>query len=116
MTFEEKVNSIIGKPYSTSDYHCYHVVEFLIPNAPKIDEVALTLSSVKELNKKHDEVLELQYPEDECIVLMGNNDIMVHAGVSYKNGVVHNEVSGVKYEALQSIEKRFANIRYFHVN
>ena len=116
MTFTEKVNAIIGKPYDRENYHCYDVVEYLVPGAPKVQQTAITMSSIREINREHVGVVDIDEPVNECIVLLGNNDLITHAGVFYNNMIIHNESTGVRAEHISKIKQRFSLVRYSNVS
>ncbi len=114
MTFEDKVNDLIGKPFDAYKFHCWTLVEDLLPNAPKIEGTAKTLSvSVKHFKKElvSHNLKEVDLLQDKDIIIMGKNDTYFHAGVFYKGGVVHASEFGVIYQPLKDIKKTYTQVK-----
>ena len=112
--FEDKVNELIGQPYDAVDSHCWHLVEELVPFAPKLDVTAKTLTtSVKHFDKelKLHNLNEVANFEDKDIIVLGREDIFFHAGVYYDGGVIHASLEGVIYQQLDIINKIYSSIK-----
>ncbi len=120
MTFEDKVNGIIGLPYDKYKAHCWDLVEFLVPDAPKIFGTAKTLATSVKHFKTELEIYKLNEIDikdfkDKDIVILGRNNIMFHAGVYYDGGVIHASESGVVYQPMDFIKKLYGNMQGFRV-
>jgi len=120
MSFEDKINGIIGLPYDKFKAHCWHLVEFLIPDAPHIEGEAINLvSSVKQFNKELEchnlNDIKEQDLQDKDIVILGKNNIMFHAGVYYDGGVIHASEMGVVYQPISTIKLLYTNIQGLRV-
>lgn len=112
--FEDKVNSLIGKPFDAYEYHCWSLVEDILPTAPKIEGTAKTLSvSVKHFKKElfSHNLLEVSDYKDKDIIIMGRNDTYFHAGVYFKGGIIHASENGVIYQPLSEIKKIYTEIK-----
>jgi len=116
MTFEERANKLIGLQYDIKTYHCWHLVCDLLPNAPRIEATATTLSALKAMNQTYPSLKEIKEPTDRCVVLMGNKDVLIHAGVYYKGGIIHAELAGVVYETIGKMRLRWGTMRYYNVD
>ena len=80
----------IGKKYCKTSYNCAHFVsqwyeERLNITIPVVNE--FDRSFVKWLRQHFDPV---ESPENNCLVLMVNNDGSYHIGVYYEYGIYHN--------------------------
>ncbi len=120
MSFEDKVNGVIGLPYDKFKAHCWHLVEFLIPDAPKIEGTAKTLSTSVRHFKEELEIYKLNEIDVEDfknkdIVILGRNNIMFHAGVYYDGGVIHAGETGVVYQPMSFITQLYGNVQGFRV-
>ncbi len=120
MSFEDKVNGIIGLPYDKFEAHCWHLVEFLVPDAPKLEGAATSLTaSVKHFNKELECHALNEVHEDDFInkdiVILGKNNIMFHAGVYYDGGVIHASDNGVVYQDMKMIKLLYSNVQGLRV-
>ena len=120
MSFEDKVNGIIGLPYDKFKAHCWHLVEFLVPDAPKLEGEAINLTaSVKHFKKELEshalnEIDEADF-KDKDIIILGRNNIMFHAGVYYDGGVIHASEMGVIYQPMSMIKLIYSNVQGLRV-
>ena len=118
MTFEDKVNSLIGKPYEAYKAHCWTLVEDLLDNAPRIKGTAETLTkSVKHFKKEllSHNLKEVDIYQDKDIIILGKNNTFFHAGVFYKGGIIHASESGVVYQSLFEMKKIYTEIKGLRV-
>lgn len=118
MTFEDKVNSLIGKPYDAYKSHCWSLVEALLDNAPKIQGTADTLFvSVKHFKKEllQHSLQEVTHYQNKDIIILGKNNSFFHAGVFYENGIIHASEFGVIYQSLDTIKKTYTEIKGLRV-
>ena len=110
MSFEDKVNGIIGLPYDKFKAHCWHLVEFLVPDSPKLEGSAESLTaSVKNFE------IDMSDLKDKDIVILGRNNTMFHAGVYYNGGVIHASEMGVIYQPMSMIRLIYSNIQGLRV-
>ncbi len=112
MNIYERANSVIGKPYDAYKAHCWHLVEFLQPLAPKIDATAESLyRSVKEfksnIDAHKDVVQEVEKYQDGDIILLGRSGNYFHAGVYLYGRVVHANDTGVVAEEYGIIKLKY---------
>ena len=110
MIFEDKANLLIGKPYDAYKNHCYDLVMDLLPDAPKLQGTAESLThSIKQFREElnTNDLEEVTMLQNKDIVVMGRNDIYFHAGVFVNGGVVHASLSGVVYEPMTSIHRQY---------
>ena len=112
---EEKINSIIGKPYDAENYNCWHMVMELQPLAPSIDIAATRSAGIKNMNEDSYANWEVtESPSDLDICLLGNReDALHHAGVFYNGMIVHNDVTTVRAEPLAIIKNKYKCIRFY---
>ena len=118
MTFEDKANSLIGKPFDAYKAHCWTLIEDLLPNAPKIKGTAETLFiSVKHFKKQlsSHSLQEVTDYQNKDIIILGKNNSFFHAGVFYENGVIHASEQGVVYQSLKDIKKLYTEIKGLRV-
>lgn len=116
MTFEDRANKLIGKSYDAKEYHCWHLVCDLVPNAPRVNNIATTLSSLKAMNAAYSELEEIDVPANGSVVLLGNHETLVHAGVWYNGNVIHAELGGVIMQPLLKLKQRFSLVRYYNAH
>lgn len=112
--FEDKVNSLIGKPYEAYNAHCWTLVEDLLDNAPKIKGTAETLAtSVKHFKKEllSHNLKEVNVYKDKDIIILGKNGTYFHVGVFYKGGIIHASENGIVYQPLNEIKKIYTEIK-----
>ena len=118
--FEDKINDLVGRPYNAQTFHCWSLVEELVPNAPKLSVIGGNYEqSIREFKKNTPEYIE-QFTEvrenakSGDIVLAGNNYIN-HAGVLYLDSdnvlVIHNDTKGVHVEPMYYFQKQYKMIR-----
>jgi hypothetical protein len=114
MTIYDKANSVIGKPYDAYKSHCWHLVEYLQPLAPKLDVSADNLyKSVKhfdeEIEKNINDLDSIAegFMLDGDIVLLGRGEKLFHAGVYLNNGVIHASDIGVVFERYAIIKQKY---------
>ncbi len=118
MTFEDKVNTVIGKPYDAYESHCWDLVTYLVPDAPLTDSVADSLlATVKHFKYelatfKLNEVSEFQ---NKDIIILGNGDTYFHAGVYYAGGVIHASNEGVVFQDMKNIKQLYTKIKGLRV-
>lgn len=118
MTFEDKANSLIGKPYDAYKFHCWTLIEDLLDDAPKIKGTANTLTvSVKHFKKEllSHSLQEVTDYQNKDIIILGKNNSFFHAGVFYENGVIHASEQGVVYQSLKDIKKLYTEIKGLRV-
>ncbi len=114
MSFENKVNSLIGKPYDEYKAHCYDLVMDLLPDAPKVDFVADSLfKSVKQIDTtiKEHKLIPVNSYKDKDIILLGRNGTYHHIGVYYNGGVIHADTRGAIYESMSKIKLYYSHIK-----
>jgi len=119
MEFEDKVNDIIGKKYDSESFHCYSLVEYLVPYAPKLEGTAKSLSCglshFKSELSQH-KLKKITEFKDKDLMVLGRNGIMFHIGVYYQDGVIHNtESDGVIYQSMATIKSLYSNIEGLRV-
>ena len=118
MTFEDKVNSVIGKPYNAYKAHCWDLVSFLVPNAPVTTSVANSLiASVKHFKNELStyNLTEVDTYKNKDIIILGNSETYFHAGVFYEGGVIHADSNGVVYQDISTIAKTYTKIKGLRV-
>ena len=117
-SFIDKINSLIGAPYDEREFHCWNLVEILVPNAPKISVVSQSLylnaKTFKNEIQNH-RLKEVQKFADKDIILLGNKETFFHSGVYFNGGVVHAKEGGVVYEKMDKIKLFYANIKGLRV-
>ena len=111
--FYNLVNSLVGKPFDEEEFHCWHLVESLLPSAPRIKTVATTYSALKLMRKDYPDCREIENPMDMCIVLMGvDKDLLSHAGVYFDNSIVHADRLGVRVEPMGQMLNRYPSMKF----
>ena len=112
--FEDKVNSLIGKPFDAYKYHCWSLIEDLLIDAPRIEGTAKTLAiSVKHFKKalfSHN-LSEVSEFIDKDIIIMGKNETYFHAGVYFQGGIIHASENGVVYQPLNEMKKIYSEMK-----
>jgi len=114
MSFYDKVNGVIGQPYDKFKNHCWHLVEYLVPTAPKLEGTAESLrTSVghfqEELNKTA--LVEVTSFKDQDIIVLGRGGTYHHAGVFCNGGVVHADVGGTIWQSLSDIRNIYPEVK-----
>ena len=120
MSFEDKVNDVIGKPYDVYKAHCWHLVKHLVPDAPDVHGTAKSLAtSVRhfrdELNNHKLNEIDESDLKNKDIVILGKNNVLFHAGVYYDDGIIHASESGVVYQPMSTIKIIYTNIQGLRV-
>ncbi len=116
MTFYDKVNEVIGQPYDSERNHCWHLVEYLVPWAPRVAiEAANLTTSVKvigrELERSTLNEIDSNDLQDEDIVLLGRGGTFHHAGVRCNGGVVHADAAGTVWQSMVDIKRIYPDIK-----
>lgn len=117
---EDKIESLIGRPYDAERFHCWTLVEELVPEAPKLKVIGGNYTSAikqfkEQINNNVKQYIEVrERPQSSDIVLAGNNYIN-HAGVLVEEDgtflVVHNDKNGVHVEPMYYFMKNYKQIR-----
>ncbi len=120
MSFEDKINGIIGLPYDKFTNHCWSLVEFLIPMAPTVKGTAKSLATSvsnfkRELQKHNLNEIDEGHFKNKDIIIMGRNGIMFHAGVFFEDGIIHASENGVVYQPLSVIKIHYNSIQGLRV-
>ena len=118
MIFEDKVNSIIGKPYDAYESHCWDLVTYLVPDAPKSSSVANTLlATVKHFKNElaSYNLNEVKEYENKDIIILGNGETYFHAGVYFESGVIHAGPEGVVFQDMNTIKRFYTKIKGLRV-
>ena len=114
MSFYDKVNEVIGRPYDSTKNHCWHLVEYLVPTAPKLEGEALSLAiSVKHFKEELDRTAlqEVTNFKDQDIIVMGRGGTFHHAGVFCNGGVVHADTIGTIWQTLADLRKVYPEVK-----
>ena len=114
MGFTDEVNAVIGQPYDENTNHCWHLVERLVPKAPKLEGVASSLtSSVKHFKEELDktELEEVSVFKDRDIIILGRAGTYHHAGVYCNGGVVHTDTSGTVWQLMSDIRNIYPEVK-----
>lgn len=118
MSFEDKVNNLIGQPYSDKN-HCYALVMQLVPDAPKVEFLADGIyKSIKQIEHTQTEynLKNVDNYKNKDIILLGNNEIYHHVGVYYEGGIVHSDIkNGVVYNSLEQLKKIYSSVKGLRV-
>ena len=111
----DKINSLIGKPYNATTYHCWNLVKELQPSAPDIDVIASKTTAVRYMNDKHyDNWIITQSPKDLDICLLGTKeDVYQHARIFFNGMIIHADIPMVRAEKLDIIYKTYPYIRFY---
>ena len=114
MSFIDEVNSVIGEPYDENTNHCWHLVERLVPKAPKLEGVASSLSvSVKHFKEELSKTLMTEVKEfkDRDVIILGRAGTYHHAGVYCNGGVVHVDTSGTVWQLVSDIRNIYPEVK-----
>ncbi len=114
MMFEEKANELIGMPYDAYKSHCWDLVMHLLPDAPKLDGTAETLThTVKQFKNEleHNNLEETVILQNRDLIVMGRDGMFFHAGVFYNGGVIHASLKGVVYEPISAIHRLYNSVK-----
>jgi len=116
MTFVDTVNTLIGKPYDAQYFHCWTLVELLLPYAPKVQVTAANLTvSVKEFKDRTQatNLKEVTDFGDKDIIVLGRNEVYHHAGVFFNGGIIHVDKLGTRWQLLSDMAKVYPSIKGF---
>ena len=108
MSLADSINDIIGKPFNAETFHCWTLVEELLPEAPKLDVTATSIiKSIKHFRDEMPEIglIEVDTYENGDIIVLGKNGVYMHAGVYYDGGLVHVDHYGARYQPMKDIDK-----------
>ena len=116
MSFYDKVNEVIGKAYDAEKSHCWNLVEYLVPTAPKLEGQASSLRiSVdlfkKELDRTKLTDVSIDHLKDQDIVVLGRGGVFHHAGVYCNGGVVHADVHGTVWQSMADMRKIYPEVK-----
>ena len=106
-TILNKLNSLIGKAYNAETYHCYHFIESVLP-VPKLKDVHVD-TALNDISKYKDLFVEIDSPEDFCIVLLGDK----HIGIYYNGGIYHADKPMVRYESMRVMKMKYKGFKWF---
>ena len=107
----EVLNSLVGKKYDSDNYHCYHFIEEVLSNAPKLKNIHVD-TALGDIEKYRHLFYAISSPEDYCIVLLGAQ----HIGIYFQKGVFHNnQVSGVHYTDMRTAKLTYNKISYYKI-
>ena len=119
--FEDKISELIGREYDANNFHCWSLVEELVPKAPKLAVIGGSYKkAIEGFAKETPNYLELyeevlKDPQNGDVLLAGNEKHLVHAGVLvYDSGtplVIHNDIKGVHVEPLYYFKKKYSVIK-----
>lgn len=115
----EKVQELIGKPYDTETYNCWHLVMDLVPTAPKVDVVATKIVAMSFFNDKkyYTGFKEVEIPKDGDIVLMGSTPKHLHhAGVYVNGGVIHADKPSVMFRSITYMKRLYREVRFYRAS
>lgn len=120
---DETINNIIGKKYNNETFHCWSLVEELIPEVPKVNIIVETQSRnikhFKEKIPKYKELIEVEKIEDGDFILLGRNEKnYFHVGVILKNNlIIHNtRIDGVVIETFKKIKIKYKHQKFIKVD
>lgn len=102
-------NEIIGKEYNPHTYHCYHFMEECL-NVPRLEDVA-TDTVLDDVIKYKDMFMPIKEPIAYCVALLGDK----HIGIYLNDGVYHNDTTGVRYERLRNIKRKYKTVSYYDI-
>ena len=109
MTLLKNPNELIGTPYDTDKYHCWHFIEECL-DVPTLNDISV--HTVKnDVNKYKDLFTQIETPVNYCIILIGDK----HIGIYYNNGAYHNDVGGVRYESLRTLKLKYKGFKYYDI-
>ncbi len=107
MTTLEKLNSLVGKEYHATDYHCYTFIQDVLP-VPNLFNVHV--DTAKNDIEKYKYLFEkIEEPIDFCIVLLGDK----HIGIWYNGGIYHNDHGGVRYETKRVMKLKYRSFTFY---
>ncbi len=102
-------NTLIGKGYNHTDFHCWTFIEECL-NVPTLKDVAVA-TAIDDVKKLDVLFTEIEKPINNCIILIGKS----HVGIYYKNGAYHNDTHGVRWESLRTLKLRYKGLKYYDV-
>ena len=103
------INTLIGKSYNSTTYHCYDFIEECL-NVPHLKDIHV--DTVKnDIIKYKNLFCVLKEAEDYSIALLGD----AHIGIYFKNGIYHNDTQGVRYEPLRTMKLKYKDISYHDI-
>ncbi len=113
----DNLNKLVGKAYDVVDYHCYHLIEEAVPNAPKLDMVNVATAEFDVIDYKHLFKPIRKPKEGRCIVLLGKEHIGIYdADIGY---IMHNDSrtgTGVRWESYHNMVRKYNDeLNYFTV-
>jgi len=118
----DKIEELIGKPYDAQDFHCWTLVEELVPNAPKVEVIGGSYRLAKGGFERNAETIadkvEVQGdPQEGDIILVGSKKSLIHAGVllidSGNRLVIHNDKDGVHIVPMIPFMQQYAVVKVF---
>ena len=110
----DKINEVIGKPFDAVNFHCYHLVRYLVPKAPDWRVVASIAEGLRWSSELTKLTKRVTTPESGDIALLGRTfKTMYHAGVYFEGRIVHVDSVGTRAELLHIIARKYPAIRYY---
>ena len=119
---EDKLEELVGREYDATHFHCWHLVEELVPKAPKLQveggDYAKAIRGFRNETPNYIEMFDeiTEDFKDLDVILVGNQHLN-HAGVLiFDSGnplVIHNDIKGVHVEPLKYFIEPFKKSKVF---
>ena len=103
----DKLNLLVGKEYNEDTFHCWNLVEAVLP-VPKLKDVHVA-SANDDVDKYLHLFTELKEPVDFCIVLLGKS----HVGIYYQGGIYHADKPMVRYEKMRAMKLKYKGFKWY---
>ena len=118
-----KIDTLVGQSYDADTFHCWTLVEELVPCAPKLNVIGGSYpNAIREFQKNVPTYLD-DYEfvtgklQDLDVILAGTRDKLNHAGVllidSGNELIIHNDKKGVHIEPFDYFVKQYQSVKAF---
>ena len=100
-------NELVGKPYDSEMYHCWHFIEECL-DVPKLHHIAVSTAQA-DFNENIPFFIEIDEPINYCLAVLGTK----HVGIYKDNHIYHADRDMVKCESLRAMRRKYNTLRYF---
>lgn len=114
-----RVEPYMGKAFDAKHYNCWHFVREAWKDLTSLDlgdqvpEHRSPQTYTEQALKVANTMIRLDKPVSPCLVLMQRKRIEPHVGIFYQNKVLHLNINGVEYRALDQVTAKYPQVSFY---